>query len=164
MKLGIMSDSHGRVPEVRQARIQLEQAGAEAIVHCGDVGGLDVLDELAGNSCWFVWGNMDEPSPTFQGHVEALGLPWPDGPLELYLAGKRLIVCHGHEPWFGQAMRTHKYDYLLYGHTHQRNDQFVGTMRAINPGALHRTAIKTVALLDLADDSLQFLEVQAART
>jgi len=161
MKLGIMSDNHGRMHAVRQARIELEQAGAEAIVHCGDIGGPDVLDELAGCTCWFVWGNMDDPAPSWRGHVEALGLPWPNGPLELHLAGKRLAVFHGHEPGFARAMRAAQYDYLIYGHTHRCADQQVGTMRVVNPGALHRAAARTVALLDLADDSLQFLDVQA---
>lgn len=161
MKLGIMSDSHGRAHVVRQARILLEWAGAEAIVHCGDVGSLDVLDELSGCPCWFVWGNMDDPAPAWRGHVEALGLPWPNGPLELHLAGKRLIVFHGHEPGFSRAMRTATYHYLLYGHTHESDDQRIAAMRVINPGALCRTATETVALLDLNDDSLQFLDVQA---
>jgi len=161
MKLGIMSDSHGRVHAVRQARILLERAGAEAIVHCGDVGGLDVLDELAGCPCWFVWGNMDDPAPAWRGHVEALGLPWPDGPLKLRLADKRLAVFHGHELGFSRAAQAAKHDYLLYGHTHQRDDRRIAAMRMINPGALHRAATKTVALLDLANDSLQFLALQA---
>jgi len=161
VKLGIISDSHGRIIPLRQALIQLDQAGAEAIIHCGDVGSLDILDELADRRCWFVWGNMDDPRPSWQGHVEAIGLTWPNGDLELQLAGKRLAVFHGHEPGFRQASQAPRYDYLLYGHTHQRSDQHVGDMRVINPGALHRTPMKTVALLDLTDDSLQFLEIQS---
>ena len=159
MKLGIMSDSHGRAHVVRQARILLEWAGAEAIVHCGDVGGLDVLDELGGCPCWFVWGNMDDPVPAWQGHVEALGLPWPDGPLELHLAGRRLAIFHGHEPEFDPALQAARHAYLLYGHTHERSDQRIAAMRVINPGALCRAAMKTVALLDLDNDSLQFLDL-----
>jgi putative phosphoesterase len=157
MKLGILSDSHGRTPLIRQALLALDTAGAEAVIHCGDVGGLEVLDEFAGRRCWFVWGNTDEPRPSWRPYVQALGLPWPEGPLELSLDGKRIGVYHGHEQAFRDALRDARYDYLLHGHTHQRDDYREGSMRVINPGALHRVSTRTVALLDLNSDDLRFL-------
>lgn len=159
MKLGILSDSHGRVDAVRKALQVLDRAGAEAFIHCGDVGGLDVLDELAGRRCWFVWGNTDDPRPSWRAHVAALGLPWPEGPVELALDGKRIGVFHGYERGFREALRDCRYDYLLHGHTHERDDYREGRMRVINPGALHRVATKTVAILDLQTDQVEFLEV-----
>lgn len=159
MKLGILSDSHGRVTPVRQALQLLDRAGAEALVHCGDVGSLDVLDELADRQCWFVWGNTDEPSPSWRAHVQALGLPWPVGPVELTLDGKRIGIYHGHERGFHEAIRQARYDYLLHGHTHQYDDYRQGRMRVINPGALHRASVRTVALLDPVTDEVQFLEL-----
>jgi putative phosphoesterase len=162
MKLGILSDSHGRTHLVRQALHLLDTAGAEAIIHCGDVGGLDVLDELAGRQCWFVWGNTDQPHSSWRHSLEALGLPWPTAPLQLTLDGRRIGVYHGHERAFRDALRDARYDYLLHGHTHQRDDYREGTMRVINPGALHRVSVRTVALLDLATDDLRFLELDSA--
>jgi putative phosphoesterase len=203
MKLGIMSDSHGRVAVIRQALKLLDAAGAEVIIHCGDVGSLDVLDELAGRRCWFVWGNTDPIGSGWRHHVEALGLPWPEIPLTLTLAGKRIGVFHGHEVAFRELMRTaalgqptllpsalrsgssgtlptsadglapaadpeqpaptnpHRppLDYVFHGHTHRRDDYREAGMRIINPGALHRAAVKTVALLDLSTDDLRFIEV-----
>ncbi len=159
MRLGIMSDSHGRVALVRQALAVLKVAGAQGVVHCGDVGGLEVLDELLGWRCWFVWGNTDRPWPSWEHHVRALGLPWPDGPLSLTLAGRKVAVFHGHEPGIQAAADSGRHDYLFHGHTHQRDDYRRGTLRIINPGALHRVSVPTVALLDLGRDDLAFLEV-----
>lgn len=160
MKLGILSDSHGRVAMVRQALRTLDEAGAEALVHCGDVGGVDVLDELADRRVWFVWGNTDDPMPSWRAHVAALGLSWPEGPLHLTLDGRRIGVYHGHERSFREALRDCRYDYLFHGHTHQSDDYHEGIMRIVNPGALYRVAVPTVALLDLAADELRFLEVE----
>ena len=157
MKLGIMSDSHGRVTEVRRALAVLDGAGAEVFVHCGDVGGLEVLEELAGRHCWFVWGNMDRPQPTWRTHPRVSELPWPRGQVEITLAGKRIAVCHGHEPGLRHIISCGKYDYVLHGHTHQREDYLVGPTRVVNPGALHRAALHTVAVLDLDNDRLEFL-------
>ncbi|MHC4441949.1 MAG: metallophosphoesterase family protein [Planctomycetota bacterium] len=157
MKIGIISDSHGRVQAVRQALGLLTDAGAEGIIHCGDLGGLEVLDELAGRPCWFVWGNMDRPNPAWRKHLEALELPWPTIPMEITLEGKRLAIFHGHEPEFAKAIKTASYDYLFHGHSHRREDYLRGKMRVINPGALQRVREKTVALLDLKNDRLEFV-------
>ena len=162
MKLGIMSDSHGRVPLVRQALSVLKAAGAQAIVHCGDVGGLEVLDEMLGWQCWFVWGNSDRPWPSWEHHVRALGLPWPDGPLSLTIADKKVAVFHGHEHGIEAAAEPGVHDYLLHGHTHQYDDYRRGPLRVINPGALHRVSVPTVALLDLATDKLTLFELSEA--
>lgn len=159
MKLGIMSDTHGRVPATNEALKELRDAGAEALVHCGDVGSLEVLEALAGWRCWYVWGNTDYADGMWQSHVKAMGLPWPEGPLDLELAGKRIAVYHGHESTFTTALDKARHDYLFHGHTHRRNDYRIGAMRVINPGALHRASVRTVALLDLESDALQFLEV-----
>ncbi|MCK5746037.1 MAG: YfcE family phosphodiesterase [Oricola sp.] len=159
MKLGILSDTHGQTLRTRCAIALLQQHGAEAFIHCGDVGDLDVLDELAGHRCWFVWGNTDVPRPAWREHLANLDLPWPDGPLELTLAGKRIAVFHGHEHGFDTAMIRAEHDYLLHGHSHQADDYRRDNMRVINPGALHRTHRKTVALLDLATDEVTHIEV-----
>lgn len=159
MKLGVMSDTHGRQSLVHRALVRLREAGVNALVHCGDVGGLEILEEFAGWRCWFVWGNNDWPEQTWRPTVAALGLTWPEGPLEITLAGKHIAICHGHELQFQRFMEQARHDYLLCGHTHHRADERVGHMRVINPGALHRVSIPTVAVLDLAADDLRFLQV-----
>jgi uncharacterized protein len=160
MKLGILSDSHGRIPLVRQALTLLDQAGAEAFIHCGDVGGLEVLEEFASRRCWFVWGNTDTPDPIWRPHLQALGLPWPGPKTEVTLENKHIAVFHGHEYAFHDALIHPTHDYLFHGHTHQRDDYFIGRMHVINPGALHRVSVRTVALLDPATDTLEFLELK----
>jgi putative phosphoesterase len=160
MKLGILSDVHGDIERVRHALALLDACGAEAFVVCGDIGGPDVLAEFVGRRCWFVWGNTDYPDPTWRPQIESLGLPWPDGPLELNLDGKRIGVFHGNESEFAKAYKEAKLDYLLFGHTHRQYDGFAGEMRIINPGALYRVRVPTVALLDLKTDDLEFIEVR----
>lgn len=159
MRLGILSDPHGNAAMVHRALVLLDARGAEAFILCGDIGGLNVLEELVGRRCWFVWGNTDCPDPTWRAQVESMGLPWPNGPLELRLEGKRIGVFHGNEKEFVKACERADRDYLLFGHTHRRHDSRSGGMRIINPGALHRVRVPTVALLDLRTDDLEFIEV-----
>jgi hypothetical protein len=163
MKIGILSDSHGRHLAVRHALAALESLGAEAFVHCGDVGGMAVFDELAGRAVHFVWGNTDVPDAVLEGYVEDLGLTLPNVPLSLTLGGKRIAVCHGHERCFERVILAAEHDYLFCGHTHERCDRRENGMRIINPGALHRARIKTVATLDLSTDELTFYAVDDSR-
>jgi hypothetical protein len=155
-----MSDSHGQVYQVKRAVKLLEEAGAEAIVHCGDIGNLEVLETLAGWRCWYVWGNTDHPDNSWSNYLEEMGLPFPNGPAQFTLNGKSIGVFHGHERGFAQAIAAAEHDYLLHGHTHSRDDRMIGGMRIINPGALHRAIPKTVALLDPKSGELDFLEVR----
>jgi hypothetical protein len=158
-----MSDSHGRVERARGALAVFDAEGVDAIAHCGDVGGMEILEELAGRRCWFVWGNSDCPQSAWRVEVEALGLTWPAGPLEIALDGKRLALYHGHEPTFRQAIRSGRFDYVLHGHTHRAADSRDGRTRVINPGALYRSAIPTVAVLDIKTGDVRFVPVNSGQ-
>jgi hypothetical protein len=81
--VGLISDTHGLVrPEVHTAL-----AGVDLILHAGDVGGEEILDELALIApVRAVFGNTDPPG--HRGLVDAL---------DLTLDGVRVHVSHGHE-------------------------------------------------------------------
>ena len=164
MVIGIMSDSHGRADRVRDACALFDKLGAELLIHCGDVGGTDVLDELVGRACTFVWGNMDSPDHATRAYVDSVGLPWPEqSPVSIAVAGKRLLVFHGHEPGIMDRAWTLDADYAFHGHTHECRDERFGDLRIINPGALTRAARYTVATLDLTTDELTFHEIPSER-
>lgn len=161
MLVGILSDSHGDAAATGRAVALLKERGARRLFHCGDLCGEAVLDALAGHDCLFVWGNCDVPSPALRGYVAALGLAWPRQPMRVQIGGKNIAVCHGHEPDFATVSRDGGLDYLFYGHMHARADNREHGCRRINPGALHRTAVPTVALLDLEQDALSFLRIDS---
>ena len=161
MQIGILSDSHGDAAITARAVALLESNGAERLFHCGDICSELVLDELAGHHCAFVWGNCDAPSPVLRRYVENLGLRWPDGPLKFELDGKRLAVFHGHEPGFRQAVAEGGFDYIFHGHTHHYADERANGCRVINPGALYRARVKTVAIVSLDTDEVRFLRVDS---
>ncbi len=159
MLLGVLSDSHGDAATTARAIAMLEARGATRLIHCGDICGDAVLSEFTGHPIVFVWGNCDAPSAATRRLVKALGLPWPEGPVELEIAGRRIAVFHGHEPAFDAAVRDGQYHYVFHGHTHRFRDERVNGCRVINPGALHRAAVKTVALLNVDTDELAFIRV-----
>ena len=160
MHIGILSDSHGDHLIVRRAMALFDKEGVDQVIHCGDIGGKDVFDELIGRPCHFVWGNCDRPSAALRSYLETVGLTEPgEVPLRLTLGGKRFAVLHGHEAAASRIESISDADYVLHGHSHARRDERIGTVRIINPGALYRARTKTVAILDPATDELTFHEL-----
>ncbi|HEY2588492.1 MAG TPA: YfcE family phosphodiesterase [Tepidisphaeraceae bacterium] len=160
MRIGILSDTHDRLPAMRAAIELLRQHGAEFYIHCGDVGSEPIIDQLAGLPAAFVWGNNDYDRMHLQRYAEQLGVACYGNLADLELGGKRIAVLHGDDFRLRQRLLAEqRRDYLLQGHTHIRKDERIGSIRCINPGALHRAREKTVALLDTDTDTLTFLTV-----
>jgi len=159
--LGILSDTHDRVDAAAVAVAALKAAGAEYFLHCGDVGGEGVLDQLAGLPAAFVWGNNDWDRAALQRYALELGIECFGGFGELERGDKVIAITHGDD---ARAVRRvldgQEHDYLFLGHSHVKADERVGRVRVINPGALHRAREKTVATLDTATDTLRFITIR----
>ncbi|GJM24336.1 MAG: phosphodiesterase [Phycisphaerae bacterium] len=157
MIIGVMSDSHGKSRQVKKAIEIFDRENAATIIHCGDVGGIEVFDEMVGRDVHFVWGNTDYPDQATLAYLRTVELAPPATvPLRLELHGKSIEVFHGHEPEFNHALGSPASDYILHGHTHLARDERIGNCRIINPGALHRAREYTVATIDLERDEVTF--------
>jgi len=160
MVIGILSDTHGRADMAAVAvRILLEHK-AEYLVHCGDVGGRDVLDALAGHPAMFVFGNNDYDRTELNQYAKTIGIACGGTHGKLAFNGKRAVVTHGDDfALMRRLIREQQIDYLFLGHTHETQDQRNGKIHIINPGALYRAPIKTVAVLDTETDVVRFISV-----
>jgi putative phosphoesterase len=159
MKIGILSDTHDRLDRTISAVTLLQEAGAEALIHCGDLTGPDIVSACGVLPSWFVFGNNDDDWPMLRLTMKlsnAVSLEWGG---EIALAGKRIAVTHGHMHKDVRRLLAARPDYLLSGHSHLLADEMHDGVRRINPGALYRADRFTVALLDLATDDLKFLDV-----
>jgi uncharacterized protein len=161
MLLGILSDTHDRYAITGRAVRALQARKAEFFIHCGDVTAPRMLDHLAGLRAAFVFGNCDWDRQALASYAESIVFPASSTFADLELAGKTIAVTHGDDrDKLDDAIASGRYDYVFHGHTHVRRDERVGRRtRVINPGALHRAATKTVALLDTATDALEYLTI-----
>lgn len=160
MRVGIISDTHDRRKRTARAIAKLRDKGAEVFFHCGDLTGPEIVTEFAGNLTYFVFGNNDYNEDVLRVTIEAI-----DGVCLGYsglveLEGKRIAITHGDYLRELRKLAAANPDYLFYGHSHIADDERHGPTRWINPGALHRAARHTVALLNLKSDSLKFLEIR----
>lgn len=123
-EIGLISDTHGLLrPDVHAAL-----AGVELILHAGDVGGEEILHELA----------LIAPVRAVFGNTDPRDHPGLVDELDILIGGLRVHVSHGHEvrrPTPALLAATYEADVLVYGHTHRQLVETVGSTVVVNPGA-----------------------------
>lgn len=163
MIVGLLSDTHGHFGPAKTGVELLLAGGAQVLVHCGDVGGALIVDLLAGTRSYFVFGNNDWDREELATYARQVGVTCLGVSGEILLDGEPAMVLHGDDPAAkARVLRERRHRYLFHGHTHVRADQTIGGVRVINPGALHRAPIKTVALLDTTSGVLTSLDIATA--
>jgi putative phosphoesterase len=98
------------------------------ILHAGDVGGDEVLDELA----------LIAPVLAVYGNTDAPGDPRLAAEIEREIGGLTVHVSHGHEvgsPNPSRLLARYPADVLVYGHTHRALVTRAGGRLVVNPGA-----------------------------
>jgi len=122
--IGLISDTHGLVrPDVHTAL-----AGVELILHAGDVGGDEILDELA----------LIAPIQAVYGNTDSPGDPRLSASIRYSVDGVRIHVSHGHEigaPRPEKLIERYDADVIVYGHTHRPLIVRAGGRLVVNPGA-----------------------------
>lgn len=166
MNIGILSDTHGNLTATAKAAHRLNEAGVEAVFHCGDIGGMDVMTELAG-----VFGPKAVPVHAVLGNVDYYSSDWKFFPTnigvtqhgrfgDILCGGKRIALLHSDDArLFRQTVSSGDYDLVFTGHTHEVHDYAQGRTRCINPGTAGRGAPGTCAVLDLDSGELDVIDL-----
>lgn len=146
MLAAVISDTHlGRTTPWLERVYEDHLAGADLLIHCGDLVGLEVhhfllqhpnLAAVHGNTC--EWRLKNELPPA----------------LSLNLEGLRVAVAHGWGDRPGTPDRVARalggeHDLVCYGHTHAPDWSERRGVRMLNPGALSGD-VPSLALLRLA--------------
>jgi hypothetical protein len=158
-RVGLLSDSHGRAERTARAVDALLAAGADTLIHAGDIETDEVLDCLAGHNAHLVWGNCDWDQAGLERYARDIGIAVHDDAGEVTVDGVRIAFTHGHLPAAMRSAMASGAAFLVHGHTHERRDEVVDGVRIINPGALHRARPFTVALLTPRTGQLTSIEV-----
>ncbi len=158
MKIGIISDTHDDVDNVRKAIKIFNERNVELVIHAGDYVFPGVVQEfkaLKGAKLVGVLGNNDgERTGLLRRFLEVGGQLL--GELgELEIDSIKLGIYHGTSEEIKQMLASSKkYDVLICGHTHKKepkeNRGRVGEGTFIlNPGSAHRM-VKNIPVFEQA--------------
>lgn len=160
MLLGIVSDTHGHIANTVGAIRVLEERNVDAVVHCGDIGSTDVVLLFAGRPTHFVFGNVDHDEQALRTAIEDAGLTCHDRFGTLEREGKRIAFLHGDdEMLLNESIASGDYDLVCRGHTHVAGIEVVNGTSVLNPGALYRAAVHTIAMVELPSLDIEHVEV-----
>ena len=141
-RLGLISDTHGLLrPEVHVAF-----AGVQMILHAGDVGGEEILDELS----------IIAPVHAVFGNTDPTDHPRLQPAIDLVVDDLIIHVSHGHELGFPKPetlLARYAADVIVYGHTHQPLIVHADERLVVNPGAAGPARFESrpgVAILEIA--------------
>ena len=122
--VGLISDTHGLL----RASIHEALKGVSLILHAGDVGGAEILDELRMIApVQAVYGNTDDP-----------GDPELAQEIVMPVGGINVHVSHGHElgsPTPEKLLSSYPQQVIVYGHTHRQMINRADGRLVVNPGA-----------------------------
>ena len=122
--VGLISDTHGLLrPGVHEAL-----TGVDLILHSGDVGGSEILDEL----------RLIAPVKAVFGNTDPEDHPELTEAITVAIDGIRVHVSHGHEvgsPTPAKLAVRYDADVVVFGHTHRPLVSRLGNQLFVNPGA-----------------------------
>ena len=159
-KLGVISDTHGLLNETVRAVQLFREHNVQTVIHCGDIGGSAVVRAFQGIDTHFVLGNTDGDSETFRAATKETGNHLHGWFVSIERSGKRIAFMHGHQSQkFDQELESGNWDLLCFGHTHVASLQMHGSTLLLNPGAFQRVFRPTVAVVTLANLTVERFDI-----
>lgn len=145
MKIGIMSDSHRDTHHTRLFIEHLKDAGAEYLIHAGDLEIVENLQSLHESGLRYVsvFGNNDAPLGVHRDRFFIHKEPH-------YFAIGDLKIKLMHMPFY---LSRDEADIIVYGHTHQVKFKYNDGLLVINPGEIcaRETDKHEALLLEVTD-------------
>lgn len=161
MKIGIISDSHENMPKIQRAVEIFNRRKVDLVVHAGDIISPITAREFSALTAPLigVFGNNDGDRLYLTERFKKIG-KIHSKKYEGKADGKRFLLIH--EPDMLDALaESGRYDFIVYGHTHQVDIGLRGKTLVINPGEAGGwiTGKSTAALLDTETMEVEVIEI-----
>jgi uncharacterized protein len=158
VRIGVVSDTHNHLSNVRRIVELLNGAGVDRVFHTGDITQAKTLDALAGLRAPVsgVFGNNDVERDALGAAIARHGFAFAESGLALALAGRRIVVVHDPRELAGRT----DFDLALHGHTHRLTVERTQGRLVFNPGecAGHLAGHNAVGVVDLRNLEIELLK------
>lgn len=165
MKLFILSDTHDRLSKIGKLRESIMKYNPQIILHLGDIISpffinqlfKDIKKESSIKRIIIVKGNNDGDCELIRNITEKLEIEFYLEYFSELLDNKRIFAIHKPD-LVKQIAKSGEYDYIFYGHTHQKLKEKINSTYIINPGTASGYLAKssTYVTLDLGKEEIEF--------
>jgi uncharacterized protein len=165
MRVGVLSDSHDRVPAIAEFARLFREAGVAIVLHAGDhcspfsLSPLLAADlPLAG-----VFGRNDgDHTGLLAEAAKGMGTELYDSPHSVDVSGVRLLLIHDLSDVAERSVDAHAV--VIHGSSHIKQCRMSGSTLLLNPGEAcgWLFGVPTAAILDLETLKVDFLTLDEA--
>ena len=165
MNVGLIADTHDNTDAIQRATDLFTEEGVEVVVHCGDFVAPPVIPLFEGFELHGVLGNNDGEVSGLESAFASLGRgsELHNRFATLEFDGLSFAVLHGESRAEVDAIAASEaYDFVCYGHHHEREHREEGRTTLVNPGAQFPTVSdehRTVAIVDTRSEGVRFRSV-----
>ena len=149
-RIGVLSDTHGNVQGIRKALEVFKSEKVDCIFHAGDLENPEDVKLFGDFKSYIARGNCDnlmQLKEMASSEKEILVEDYH----ELEFSGQRILLLHSDQSsFFYSSAMSGNYDIIFRGHTHTFEDSMIQDTRILNPGALWRTPLPSIGILDLS--------------
>ena len=166
MRIGLISDSHDRLPAIAELVRQMQAAGVSMLIHAGDYSAPFALRpiEEARMTLAGVFGRNDGDTQGLLAKASAgFGAELFESPHSFEVGGQRILVVHDIGEVQPRSVEAHSI--VVHGCTHQQEMKHRGDTLIVNPGEACGWLYGTpkAAIIDLDDKKVEFLSLDPAR-
>ncbi len=165
MRIGLMADSHDRIPAIAELVRLMQEGGASMLIHAGDYCAPFSLSpiEAANMSLSGVFGRNDGDTQGLLAKATAgFGAELFEGPHSFDLGGERVLVVHDIGDVQLRSIEAHSI--VVHGFTHQQEMKSRGDTLIVNPGEACGWLFGSpkAAILDLDTKKVEFITLDPA--
>ena len=162
MRVGLLSDTHDRLPAIAELLKRLAAKGVGLVMHAGDYCSPFALTPFhdANMALLGVFGRNDgdrEGLKAFAG--KGMGTELYESPHSFDVGGHRILLVHDIGEVHQRSLDAH--EFVIHGHTHQQEMKTRGDALILNPGEAcgWLTGSPTAAILDLDTKRVEVLKL-----
>lgn len=161
MKIGVISDTHDNIPNIKKAVKLFKRKKVSFVIHCGDIVAPQTVDLFKGLNMIFVQGSCDGDVEGLKQKIAEIGGKFIIGGFgELELGGKRFALTH--KPTVIETILGAKYDFIIHGYTHLKKVEKINRVVVINPGSHYMGDPKKencVVIIDIANNIVDIIKI-----
>ena len=135
MRIGVVADTHDRVPAIADLLQKFADKGVSMVMHAGDYCSPFSLSPFhqRGMALLGVFGRNDGDRETLAAYAaRGMGTEIYESPHSFDVAGKRVLLVHDIAEVTPRSIESH--DFVIHGSSHLVSEKKVGNTIVINPG------------------------------
>ena len=160
MKVGLLADTHDRVPAIAELLQEMLSRGVSLVMHAGDYCSpfsLDPFNDMNIALLGIFGRNDGDPEGLKASAAKGVGMELYESPHSFEVSGHRILIVHDIGEVNRRSISSHRF--VVHGFTHKQETITRGETLIINPGegCGWISGTPTCAILDLETSEVEVI-------